>query len=341
MSLINQPHDKFFKEIMQNVETASSFLTNYLPEDILQIIDLKNLSLQKDSFIEKELQEAFSDILYKTSIRGKETYLYFLFEHKSTLFKTTALQLLKYMVRIWEQKVEKEKASYLPIIIPLVIYHGESKWDPGKIFSALIEGIEELPPNIKKYIPDYEYILYDFSPLSDEEIRGSIELRIFLGTLKSIYNKDPDAFIKAVKTAFTALEELDSSTRGIDYLKTLIRYMMSARQDIEFDDIYNAAKEISTEGSEIVMTIAEQLINEGMQKGIQKGMQKGIQEGMQKGILNAKIETSIHLLTKKFGALPEKLQNKLQKADADDLSLILNNIFELDSLEDLAKYLQK
>ena len=59
---------------MQNIETASSFLTNYLPEDILQIIDLQNLSLQKDSFIEKELQEAFSDILYKTSIKGKETY---------------------------------------------------------------------------------------------------------------------------------------------------------------------------------------------------------------------------------------------------------------------------
>jgi len=32
------------------------------------------------------------------------------------------------------------------------------------------------------------------------------------------------------------------------------------------------------------MTIAEQLIKEGMEKGIQEGMQKGIQEGMQKGI---------------------------------------------------------
>lgn len=104
---------------------------------------------------------------------------------------------------------------------------------------------------------------------------------------------------------------------------------MSARQDIEFDDIYSAAKEISLERSEIVMTIAEQLINEGMQKGLQKG------------ILSAKLETSIHLLTRKFGVLPEELQNKLQMADADTLNLILDNILDIASLEDVAKYLQK
>ena len=120
MPLINHPHDRFFKETMQDLETAQDFLANYLPQDILQLIDLDSLSLQKDSFIEKELREAFSDILYKASIKGREAYLYFLFEHKSSLVKTTALQLLKYMVKIWEQKTDKEKAASLPIIIPQI-----------------------------------------------------------------------------------------------------------------------------------------------------------------------------------------------------------------------------
>ena len=82
------------------------------------------------------------------------------------------------------------------------------------------------------------------------------------------------------------------------------------------------------------MTIAEQLINEGMQKGMQKGLQKGLQ----KGFLSAKSETAMHQLTKKFGVLPEEMQNKIQKADADTLNLILDNIFDLTSLEDVAKY---
>ena len=117
MSLIHQPHDKFFKETMGDPDTAEDFLLNYLPEDILQLIDLDNLAIQKDSFIDQDLQEAFSDLLYKTSIKGKEAYLYFLFDHKSYPYKTTALQLLKYMVNIWEQKV-REKVISLPVIIP-------------------------------------------------------------------------------------------------------------------------------------------------------------------------------------------------------------------------------
>jgi len=229
MTLINQPHDKFFKEIMQNIETAHDFLKNYLPKDILPLIDLDNLFLQKDSFIEKELRETFSDILYKTSIKGKETYLYFLFEHKSTFFKTTALQLLKYMVRIWEQKVDKEKAAALPIVIPIVIYHGEKKWETDKTLSAIIEGLSNMPQSIKRYIPDYEYILYDFSPLSNEEIKGNVKLKIFLSVLKSIYAEDSAEFIRAVKIAFT-MEDLSQSARGIDYLETLIRYVMNARR---------------------------------------------------------------------------------------------------------------
>ncbi len=39
-----------------------------------------------------------------------------------------------------------------------------------------------------------------------------------------------------------------------------------------------AVKEISLEGSELIMTIAEQLIKEGMEKGIEKGMEKGMEK---------------------------------------------------------------
>jgi predicted transposase YdaD len=48
---------------------------------------LKIFEFQGDIFlnkrIEKELEELFSDILYKVNLAGQEAYLYFLFEHKS------------------------------------------------------------------------------------------------------------------------------------------------------------------------------------------------------------------------------------------------------------------
>ena len=80
---IQNPHDKFFKETFGRVDVARDFLNNYLPQNIVDIIDTDTLEPQKDSFINEELQESFSDLLFKARINKREGYLYFLFEHKS------------------------------------------------------------------------------------------------------------------------------------------------------------------------------------------------------------------------------------------------------------------
>lgn len=68
----------------------------------MKIINVNTLEPQKDSYINKDLEESFSDLLFKVDINEKEGYLYFLFEHKSYEDKGIAFQLLKYMVEIWK-----------------------------------------------------------------------------------------------------------------------------------------------------------------------------------------------------------------------------------------------
>jgi len=106
---IENPHDKFFKETFSHVEVARSFLHNYLPADVIKFLDVDTLEPEKDSFIDKELEESFSDLLFGTDINGRKGYIYFLFEHKSYPDKTVAFQLLKYMTEIWNTKMKKEK----------------------------------------------------------------------------------------------------------------------------------------------------------------------------------------------------------------------------------------
>jgi predicted transposase/invertase (TIGR01784 family) len=81
------PHDKLFRAVWSNPENAAGFLKHYLPENVLQVLDLASLEIAKDSFIEKDLKDYYSDILYKVMLAGKPAYLrgyiYVLFEHKS------------------------------------------------------------------------------------------------------------------------------------------------------------------------------------------------------------------------------------------------------------------
>ena len=174
---VQTPHDKFFKETIGKVEVAEDFLNNYLPESIKNIVDTRTLEPQKDSFIDEELKETFADMLFKVDIDGKEGYIYFLFEHKSYTSKNVSLQLLKYMTAIWDAKAKNKKKDELPVILPLLIYHGKDRWNAGNTLGNIIKGYENLPDDVKKYIPNYEYLVYDISRYTDDEIKGSAYLR--------------------------------------------------------------------------------------------------------------------------------------------------------------------
>src|SRR5690606_19819322 len=101
--------------------------------------------------------DLFSDLLFKVNINKREGYFYFLFEHKSYASKDIAFQLLKYMIEIWDSKIKKEGTNELPIIIPFVIYHGKDNWNIKTTLGEMINGYEELPKDIKKHVPNYEY----------------------------------------------------------------------------------------------------------------------------------------------------------------------------------------
>ena len=73
-------------------------------------LDLSAPELVKDSFIDTRLQEHFSDLLYKVKLRDAKTeaFIFFLFEHKSYPDKWVALQILRYLLELWENE-KKEK----------------------------------------------------------------------------------------------------------------------------------------------------------------------------------------------------------------------------------------
>lgn len=340
---IQNPHDKFFKETFSNIAVAKDFINNYLPQSILDIIELDTLEAQKDSFINEELEEVFSDMLFRVNIDKREGYLYFLFEHKSYSSKNISFQLLKYMLEIWEAKIKKESANELPIIIPLVIYHGKDSWNIKTSLGELINGYRELPEEVKKYIPNYEYLLYDLSKYTDEDIKGEAQLRILLSIFRDIFVKDNKGIQDSILRAALYLRELDNKQTGVEYFETFMRYILNAGQKLSKKDIEEIMVKIESvypEGSEAAMTLAEILREEGKLKGLEEGKLKGLEEGKLKGIEEALAKTAIKLLTKRFGILPEETRAKIAKLDAVTLEIMVDEILEYKSLEDTKKYLQ-
>jgi len=174
MPELTNPHDSFFKEVFSRKEVAADFLRNYLPTDVLACLDENSINLTKDSFVDNELATHLSDLLYEVELRdGSDAYVYVLFEHKSFPDSEVAFQLLRYMVRIWEQACRQKQVRKLPPIIPVVLYHGVVNWKISKKFSALFEH----PETLGVFVPDFSYLVCDLSRYSNEDIKGMVLLR--------------------------------------------------------------------------------------------------------------------------------------------------------------------
>lgn len=275
---INNPHDKLFKETLGNVEVAKSFLQHYLPTDTLKMVNENSLYPEKDSFIDSDMKERFSDLLFSAEITERKGYIYFLFEHKSYPDKSVIFQLLTYLAEIWNTNVTKKQTDQLPVIIPLVIYHGATGWNIETRLSNMFLEQKELPPAAMKYIPDYEYLLYDLSNYTDDDIKGDARVKIMITLFRDIRKaKTAEEFLALIEKAVYYLKELEHKQTGMEYFETAMRYIFNVATDLSQDDMNQIVHGLETtysEGSELIMTIADIWREEGREEGIKEGKEK-------------------------------------------------------------------
>ena len=335
MDKVINPHDKLFREIWSKKEYAKDFFINYLPKDILELIDLDSIEISKDSFIEKELKDYFSDLLYKANFSNEPGYIYFLFEHKSYQETFIHIQLLEYIIKIWRLHLKQGNKENLPIVIPLVLYHGAKSWKVDTKLSSLFSGQHK---KLKEYLPDFKFILYDLTKYSDEEIRGEIISRIFLLILKHIFDKD---IIQKLPKILSLFKDISNQDSGLKYLETFIRYLFNTVDNITTDEVDNIIKQsISEDKGDLIMTLAERLRSEGynmgVQKGVQQGLQQGLQQGIQKGIQQEITESIESILDIKFGQKSLHIMSFVRKiSDINRLKSIKEAIKKINSVDEL------
>lgn len=317
--MITNPHDKFFKQMFRKKEVAAEFLENYLPENLLNIIDTKSLEISKDSFVDSDYTEYFSDIVYNIKIKEENAYIYCLFEHKSYPQKDTAFQLLKYLVKLWELHRKQSTEKLLPVILPILIYHGDKRYNIDKNFIAIVNS----RVNTEKYIPDFEFLFYDFSIYTDQQIIGSIQLQITLKIMHSIYTKNH--FEQNLDEILRLIKKLSDSNTILEYFTIGLKYILEIKDyDLDIYDLQVIQKKVNKiipERSDALVTIADKLREEGK--------------------ANELIETITVLLRQKldFNEFPDNLKEQLNKADLDTLILIRNNLLQINSLKELESYL--
>ncbi len=302
-NLVNS-HDKFFKTLFLRKEDVKEFLSKTLPKELVKNIDLKTLELDNSEYIDENLKSSFSDIVYNCKYRKKTLIkISILFEHKSYPEKHPHLQLLSYMLNIWQKQI-KQKQELTPVI-PIIFYHGKQKWNKN----TLVDYFNNIDSKLQKFIPEFEYKLIDTSNYSDSEIKNlfqSLELQIGLLLLKNIF--DNYKILQGEVEIFSSSDLLLQTEEGEQYFEAIVAYLYY-NTDFEIQKFIDKMRTISPRAEEKFVSTAMRLEMKGRKEGREEGRKKE-REKIAINFLNNGV--SIEIVTLSTGLTKEELL-KLQE----------------------------
>ena len=258
-------HDLFFKKVFGDTKCVIEFLQIKFPEKIKEKIKFSTISRKWETYIDNRYKKYLTDIIYHTELKSEnDGYIVCLFEHKSSPEVSTVLQVFKYMGRVWDDLFKDRK---LPIIIPVVFYHGTENWTAPQRLSQLFPGkigwIEEA-------IPDFKYYLYTLDEMVKKlDTMTNPEIRLYFKALRVVNSKSRQELDQWYEKYIVELENFDQDDywRWNNLVIMSLLYIVMKVEYGEKEEIIDIVAEKYPERSDQILTVAEKLREEGRKEG--------------------------------------------------------------------------
>ncbi|PXV74173.1 Rpn family recombination-promoting nuclease/putative transposase [Pantoea sp. PNA 03-3] len=299
------PHDATFRQFLSQPEIARDFMELHLPAELRAICHLNTLKLESGSFVEDDLRQYFSDVLYSLkTTRDEEGYIHVLIEHQSSPDKLMAFRLLRYAVAAMQRHLEAGHKS-LPLVIPVLFYTG--KRSPYPYSTRWLDAFSD--PVLAARLYAEPFPLVDVTVIPDEEIAGHRSMAALTLLQKHIHQRD---FAELMDTLVPVLLAGYLSSSQV---VSLIHYIVQTGETSDAEALVRElAQRVPQHGDEL-MTIAQQLEQKGIEKGIQLGREAGRSEGEREATLKI-------ARTMLQNGLDNETVMKMTGLNADDLAQI-------------------
>jgi predicted transposase/invertase (TIGR01784 family) len=320
------PHDRLFKQIFAAPEDAAGLLRPLLPSALVASIDWQRMQRQRRSFVDAAAREHHTDLLFTATLRrsGKRRriLIYLLFEHKSQAERFTALQILGYLVAIWQDfRRRHPRARRLPPILPIVVHHDDRPFAAPLDLRGLID-VDGLAPEVAQAVlqlqPEFRILLDDLAAQSEAAIaERSLSAMARLALLLMQHARGgTDAKVGAALARWRdLLVELMATPRGQRQLVALSSYVM-ATTEVRPERLRDAVAEIlDPAATHQIMFTADRLIAKGRRQGRREGRAEGRATGAHEG----RIQMLTQQLEARFGALDASVRERIAASTGAEL----------------------
>ena len=291
--VVNHQHDKIFRTVLDRKSDAIALINKALNTQL----EVQDIEKYNSSFINKVFQNREADIVYKI----KDRSIFILIEHQTKVDYLMPYRILEYEVAIMQSAIDldkiKNKESKIPLVIPIVLYTGNKKWNAKKYLEENQEKIEEIENGLGNYN------LIDINELTEKEL---LEDNSFISKMMLIEkSKNTENIVEILEKIVKITKEEDKDT-----LRRIISIILEEKIGI------TKAKELieKMEGDEGNMLAVVDMIR--------RENQMYIEIGKKEGELKEKIKIVTNMLKEKFNI--ETIQ-KITGINKEEIEKIAQN----------------
>ena len=279
--VVNHQHDKIFRTVLDRKSDAIALINKALNTQL----EVQEIEKYNSSFINKVFQNREADIVYKI----KDRSIFILIEHQTKVDYLMPYRILEYEVAIMQSAIDldkiKNKESKIPLVIPIVLYTGNKKWNAKKYLEENQEKIEGIENGLGNYN------LIDINEMTEKEL---LEDNSFISKMILIEkSKNTENIVEILEKIVKITKEEDKET-----LRRIISIILEEKIGM------TKAKELieKMEGDEGNMLAVVDMIRRENQMYIEIGKKEGRKEGRKEGKIEGKKEGKIE------GKLEEKIK---------------------------------
>ena len=286
---VNNENDKIFRTILDNKEEAVNFIN-----DTLKIkISKDEIEKYNSSFINNIFQNREADVVYKI----KDKNVLFLIEHQTKIDYLMPYRILEYQLAIMKSvlndNVKNKPSAKFPLVIPIVLYTHNKKWDADTYFEKLQETYNDF--NIKLS----NYYLVDINNYTEEELLNKEDFLSKMMLLEKA--KNSKELVEFIKKVIPKTKKDD-----IELLKRIVA--LGLRKKLTDEDIQKLLQIMEGDGKNMLAFL--DMLEKENQMYINIGKKEGKLE-IVKNMLNEKL--SIDKISKITGVKKEEIEKMKEK----------------------------
>lgn len=330
---LDKPHDAFFRGVFGQARHAASLFRAFLPAEVVARLDLDAAAPCPDHFVDEKLADFETDLLYAVPFDRQTAFLYALAEHQSTPPPDLPLRLFLYEARIWGKwRADKPKSASVPIILPIVLYHGTRPWRVPRRLTDAFDAPRAVVDALRPFVPESRYLLVDLARVRDEKLDAAESTALARAALLALkHGPAPDVLARLDERLPLLRAIAQQPVVGTRDLLLVLKYLVTVNRRIERADVSRWAKAVDPDSERIVMSLAQDWLEEGRAQGRAEGRAQGRAQGRAEGYAEALLK-QIQL---RFGVPDEAIAIRVRGASDAELDRWIELIVTADSIQTL------